>query len=324
MAHKHRLGHNRPVSLDARRVLIFRDVARAGSISAAARELGWTQPAVSQHLGRLERDAGTPLLLRGAGGVTLTESGRALLLRADVIAAELHTADEELAAYAQLRGGRVRLVAFPSAAATVVPDAISALADRHPEITVGLAEAEPPEAVSALLAGDADLAVVFGYDGPPAGLGPLVWRPLTDEAVGLVVPRASTAPTGLVELADAEWIGGCVRCRVHLVECCARAGFAPRLRHTTDDYVVVQNLVARGLGVTVLPASALTAYRHPEVQVVDLPELGRRHLGLVHRPGADAVPATRALVAELLHGEPAPTCGRRPAEHLPASESARG
>ncbi len=285
--------------LDVRRALIFREVARAGSISAAARELGWTQPAVSQHLARLEREAGGPLLLRGPGGTTLTETGRALLRRTDVIAAELHAADEELAAHAQLRGGQVRLVAFPSAAATLVPSAFAALAERHPEVAVSLSEAEPPEAMAAVLAGDADLALVFGYDGPPADLGALTWHLLGDEGVDLVVARHGPAPAGLAELAEAEWIGGCVRCRGHLVECCERAGFAPRLRHTTDDYVVVQNLVARGLGVTVLPASALAAYRHPDVQVVELAELGRRHLGLVHRAGAEAVPATAALIREL-------------------------
>ncbi|WP_460843676.1 LysR family transcriptional regulator, partial [Nocardioides marmoraquaticus] len=68
--------------LDARRVLLFREVVRAGSLTAAARDLGWTQPAVSQHLQRLERDAGCPLLVRGPRGVTPTEAGRALLARA--------------------------------------------------------------------------------------------------------------------------------------------------------------------------------------------------------------------------------------------------
>ncbi len=289
------------MALDARRTLIFRDVARAGSISAAARALGWTQPAVSQHLARLEREAGGPLLLRGPGGVALTEAGAALLRRADVVAAELHAAAEELAALTQLRGGRVRLVAFPSAAATVVPDALGALAAAHPEVEVGLEEAEPPEALAAVAAGDADLALVFGYDGRPEGLGPLVWRALYDEPVHLVVPPGRRGPgrRGLAALADDDWIGGCVRCRTHLVACCAAAGFAPTIRHTTDDYVVVQNLVARGLGVTALPASALAAYRHPEVRVVALGALGRRHVGLAHRPGADVVPATAALVAEL-------------------------
>lgn len=286
-------------SLDARRVLIFREVARAGSISAAARHLGWTQPAVSQHLNRLERDVGGPLLIRGAGGVSLTEAGVGLLRRADVVAAELHAAGEEVAALADLRAGRVRLVAFPSAAATVVPDAIAALAERHPDLEVGLDEQEPPEAVTAVLAGDADLALVFGYDGPPEGLGALAWRQLVVEPVRLVVPPGHEVPATLADLAGAAWIGGCVRCRTHLVECCEAAGFTPTIRHTTDDYVVVQNLVARGLGVTALPASALAAYRHPDVRVLDLPELGRRHVGIVHRPGAETVPATAALVTEL-------------------------
>src|SRR6476620_7631863 len=71
----HRISHAWGVQLDPRRVLIFRTVVRFGSISAAARELGWTQPAVSQHLAALERAAGGPLLLRGPGGVRVTEAG---------------------------------------------------------------------------------------------------------------------------------------------------------------------------------------------------------------------------------------------------------
>ena len=292
--------------LDPRRLLILRDVARAGSISAAARGLGWTQPAVSQHLARLEREAGGPLLLRGPGGVTPTEAGRVLLRRADVVAAELHAAEEELAALTQLRAGRVRLVSFPSAAATLVPDAIGVLASAHPDVEVGLQEAEPPEAIAAVTSGDADLALVFGYDGPPVGLGTLVWHRLGHEPVHLVVPPDHRGPgrRGLAALADADWIGGCVRCRTHLVACCEEAGFTPVIRHTTDDYVVVQNLVARGLGVTVLPESALAAYRHPDVRVVPMVSLGRRHVGLVHRPGADAVPATAALIGEVVRATP--------------------
>lgn len=288
------------MALDPRRTLIFREVARAGSISAAARNLGWTQPAVSQHLARLEREAGGPLLLRGPVGVSLTQAGELLLRRADAITSELDAGLEELAALHQLRAGRVRLRAFPSAAATLVPDALAAMSRRHPQVEVSLDELEPPEAVSSVLAGDADLAVVFGYDGPSDELGPLVWRDLLKEDVHLVVPPSLGPVRGLAELADADWIGGCVRCRRHLVDCCRAAGFEPVIRHTTDDYVVVQALVARELGVTALPASALAAYRHPRVSVITLPDLGRRHIGLVYRRGSDAVPATAAMIAELV------------------------
>ncbi|QZY29079.1 LysR family transcriptional regulator [Nocardioides coralli] len=290
--------------MDPRRVLVFRTVARAGSLSAAARELGWTQPAVSQQLQRLEREVGSPLLLRGPRGVTLTQAGAVLLGRADVLAGELHMAAEELASLSELRGGRVRLVAHPSAVATVVPAALRLLADAHPDVEVSMEEAEPPEAWAAVREGEADLAVAFGYDGPPDEEGDLTWLPLTTEPVELVLPPdhavAGRRRWTLADLSDDTWIGGCPRCRAHLVACCRDAGFEPRLAHATDDYVAVQALVAAGLGVTMLPRSALTAFRHPEVEVRTSRALGTRHVGLAYRPGAEQVPATAALMDRLI------------------------
>lgn len=287
-----------------RRLLIFREVARAGSISAAARSLGWTQPAVSQHLKALERTVGQPLLLRGPDGTSPTHAGEVLLVRADAVAAELHMADEEMAALGSLRRGRVRVAAYPSAAATVVPRAVATLRARHPDVDVALIEAEPPQAVSLLGTGDVDLALVFGYDdGPPADAGGLVWRPLGDEPVVLVVghdhPAGRRRGLSLADLAHEEWVVGCERCRAHTVQRCAAAGFEPRVRHVSDDYVVVQNLVAVGLGVTLLPRSALEAYRHPGVRVREHGSFGTRRLGVAHREGADQVPATAALLRAL-------------------------
>ncbi len=288
--------------MDARRLLIFRTVARAGSISGAARELGWTQPAVSQHVRALERSAGCALLTRGSAGVELTEPGRVLLARADAMAVQLHMAEEELADLTALRRGRVRLAAYPSAAATLVPRAVAGLRARHPEIDVDLTEAEPPEALALLGAGDVDLALVFSYDGARPE-PPLVWRPLADEPVLLALSADHRAATRrrltLADLADEPWIVGCERCRAHTMLLCAEAGFTPTVRHVSDDYVVVQNLVAVGLGVTLLPRSALDAFLHPGVRVREHPSFGTRTFGIVHREGADGVPATAALVREL-------------------------
>ncbi len=294
--------------MDPRRVLVFRTVARAGSLSAAARELGWSQPAVSQQLQRLEREVGGPLLVRSSRGVTLTEAGQVLLGRADTVAGQLHMATEELASLAELRGGRVRLVAFPSAAATLAPAALKLLARDHPDVDVALVEAEPPEAWTAVREGTADVALVFGYDGPPpdsaAQGGDLTWLPLAVEPVDLVLPpdhpAARRRAVRLGDLAGDTWIGGCSRCRQHLVDRCRAAGFEPRLAHETDDYVAVQALVAAGLGVTLLPRSALQAFQHPEVVVRTSRSLGDRHVGLVYRPGAEQVPATRAFVERLV------------------------
>src|SRR4051794_40251126 len=290
--------------MDPRRLLIFRSVARAGSISAAARELGWTQPAVSQHLRALERGAGCALLLRRASGVELTEPGRVLLARADALAVQLHMAEEELADLTALRRGRVRLAAYPSAAATLVPRAVAGLRARHPDVDVELTEAEPPEALALLSSGDADLALVFSYDGAAAADGTgLVWRPLGEEPVSLVVaadhPSAGRRRLTLADLADEPWVVGCERCRAHALLVCAEAGFEPSVRHVSDDYVVVQNLVAVGLGVTLLPRSALEAFQHPGVRVREHASFGTRTFGVVHREGADLVPATAALVREL-------------------------
>lgn len=280
-------------------------MARAGSISAAARSLGWTQPAVSQHLRALEREVGCPLLLRGPAGVELTEPGRLLLARADAVAGQLHMASEELAAVVELRRGHVRLAAYPTAAATWAPLALAGLQRRHPDIDVTLTEAEPPEAMTMVERGDADLALVFSYRGEDVSTGrDLRWTRVDSEPVDLVLPPGHPAGRARsirpAQLADETWIAGCERCREHLVGVCAEAGFAPGIGHVSDDYVVVQNLVSAGLGIALLPRSSTDAHRNPDVQVRPGKAWGSRTMGIVHREGAERVPATAGLIRELV------------------------
>ncbi|HYO34982.1 MAG TPA: LysR family transcriptional regulator, partial [Geodermatophilus sp.] len=113
--------------MDPRRLLVFREVARAGSLAGAARALGWTQPAVSQQVKRLEVETGTPLVVREGRGVTLTEAGRRLLRHAEAIADRLAAAEQDVAALTGLATGVVRIAAFPTAAAVLVPPALAAL-----------------------------------------------------------------------------------------------------------------------------------------------------------------------------------------------------
>ena len=292
------------IVVDPRRLMIFRAVVRAGALGAAARELGWTQPAVSQHLRQLERETGCTLLLRGPRGVTPTEAGSLLVVRADAIAAQLAMAEEELAGIAALRRGRVRLAAFPSASATLVPQALARLRQTSPGIDVALTEAEPPEALALLTDGQVDLALVFGYrEAPVPTAADLSWVPLGREPVRLVLPAGRIDGRGSVSLdrlTDEPWIAGCDRCRAHLVYLCGQAGFVPNIRHVTDDYVVVQNLVAAGLGVALLPRSALAAYHHPEIDIRPLRPASYRYLGVIHRAGAETVPTVRALLEALV------------------------
>lgn len=295
--------------LDPRRVLILRTVARAGSISAGARALGWTQPAVSQHLQALERAARTTLLLRHAGGVTLTEAGRAVVAHADAVAAHLDAAAQEVAELTALATGTVRLAAFPSALAILVPGALARLAQRT-GVEVRLVEAEPPEATGLVRAGDVDLALTFGYAESARTPPDLRAVALGDDPVDVVLPAghaaADDADLALADLAGEDWVAGCVRCREHLVASAAAAGFAPRIRHETDDYVVVQAIVAQGLAVSVLPRTALRVYRNPGVVTRTVPGLGVRTLHAVHRPGSDRVPAVAAVLTALREASGAP------------------
>ena len=156
--------------IEARHLRVLRAVAATGSFSAAARELGCTQPAVSQQMKALEGAAGTPLLIRTGRETRLTEAGRALLRHATGILAGLTAAEEEVAAIAGLRAGRVRLVSFPSGSSTLVPMALAEMRAAHPGTRVSLVEAEPPGSVEMLRAGDCEIALAFRDTVPPAGI----------------------------------------------------------------------------------------------------------------------------------------------------------
>src|SRR3954447_4855680 len=154
--------------LDVRRMRVLREVARRGSFSAAAESLAYTQSAVSQQIAALEREAGTRLVERNARGVRLTDAGRALVEHADAILARLADAEAELEAIAGLRGGRLRLAAFPSAGATIMPEAIVRFRDRHPGVELTLEPAEPEPAIAQLRTGEIDIALdlTAGYRAP--------------------------------------------------------------------------------------------------------------------------------------------------------------
>ena len=287
--------------LDLRRLRVLQAVARQGSLSAAARALDYTQPAVGHHVRRLEAELGTPLVVRRGRGVELTPAGAALALRADALLAGAAAAQEEVAAFAGLRRGRVRLAAFPSASATLVPPALARLRDVHPNLDVTLVEAEPPASLDLVRRGDADVALTFHH----AGLDPdedagLHRTPLRiDEKVAVLPaahPLAGHEEIDVAELAAERFIAGCPRCRGHLVHLCAEAGFAPDIAFATDDYVAAQGMVAADLGVTLLPSLVLEVVRHPDVAIRPVRGRPTRTISAVALQGAATVPSVRALV----------------------------
>jgi molybdate transport repressor ModE-like protein len=240
--------------LDVRRLLVLRAVAHHGSLAAAARALGYTQPAVTHHIRRLEQEARVRLVTRDGRGVRLTTAGRALVARAEAIAAELSAAEAELAAEVRNLAAQVRVAALPSANTGLVPRALAELRVRHPEVSVVLVEAGPEQAWSLLDRAECDLAVSFDHPIlPPWPPARVTTVPLLDDPVLVMLPAAhplaSASELALDRLSDGPWILS-NRCHREMLHACERAGFTPNVALVTDDYnLAVPRLVASGLGV---------------------------------------------------------------------------
>jgi DNA-binding transcriptional LysR family regulator len=252
--------------LDVRRMRVLREVAVRGSFSAAAEALSFTQSAVSQQIAALEREAGTVLVQRNARGVRLTEAGEALVRHAEAILARLGEAEAELEAIAGLRGGRLRLAAFESAAATLMPMAIAAFRAAHPGVELSLIMAEPDDSEPLLKSGDLDLIV--GFDSRiRAEVDGVARQHLFSDPMFLVVPAehplARKRNLRLADAADEAWIAGATNCECNrlISRACAVAGFEPRIAFETDDYTAMQGFVAAGVGVSLIAELGLASVR---------------------------------------------------------------
>ena len=252
--------------LDVRRMRVLREVAMRGSFSAAAESLSFTQSAVSQQIAALEREAGAVLVQRSARGVRLTQAGEALVRHAEAIMARLAEAESELEAIAGLRGGRLRMAAFESAGATLMPLAIAAFREQHPAVELSLSMSEPEDCVPLLRSGELDLAIVFesAVNQPRDGIDRMH---LVQDPMYLVLPRdhplANRRRLRLADLAGEAWIGGQADCECNrlISRACAMAGYAPRIAFETDDYTAMQGFVAAGVGVSLIAELGLRSVR---------------------------------------------------------------
>ena len=300
--------------MDPRRLVIFNRVVTKGSIGAAARELGWTQPAVSQHIAALEKDTGMQLVVRGSGGVTPTEAGARLAVHAAAITQNLEAAETEMNDLAALKKGLVRCAAFPSAAAMLLPPTLARMDKDYPGIELGLTECEPPEALEGVRGNNFDVAMIFRYAQTPADENDsLEWTPILADPVRLILPRdhplASRDDISMRDLKNEAWVAGCDRCSANLRHHAQVAGFTPNIRYCTDDSTVAQRLVGHGTGVVaLLPEIALEAYPNDTVVIKEVTELDNRVIGIVNRPGALKIPAIAAFVNTLRHNANAHGC----------------
>ena len=281
--------------LDVTRLRVIDAVARHGSVTAAAKELHYAQPSVTHHLARLEAETGAQLLQRVGRGIRLTPAGQLLADRAAEIIGRIEAADAELSAHVGLTAGRVRLAGYSSAIASLVPRAVAALAGTHPGLQISITDAHPPDALELLRTGKIEVAITFRYDETEAEPPGVRLHHLLDDPLYVLSSRQE--PT-LAALRDTTWIAGCDRCRMHLLALCADEGFEPRIGYVSDDMVVMQELVAAGLGVTTMPGLALRAHRSDGIVASELPGSPRHVYAATYGEPPDP-PAVVALLSAL-------------------------
>src|SRR5919202_500499 len=146
--------------MDPRRLLTFHAVAHRRSFSRAARDLALSQPSVSNQVAALERQLGVRLLEREPGGLRLTRESEILLEHADAIAERLALAREQLAAAARAHRVRLRIGAFPTALAALVPAAVARVREEFPDTRVTVDEGTE-DLPTRVRSGELHLAVGF-------------------------------------------------------------------------------------------------------------------------------------------------------------------
>jgi DNA-binding transcriptional LysR family regulator len=267
-------------------------VARNGSVTEAAKELHYSQPSVSHHLSRLEAATGAKLVQRVGRGIRLTPEGQLLANRATEIVGRVDAATKELAAQVGLQAGRVRLAANASVLSTIVPKSAATLARAHPGIELSLIDLHPVEALRMLRHGEVDVALIYRHADDPVEEEGFRLVHVADDPIYLVSQRPDDS---IANHRHSAWIGGCERCRDELITVCRQERFTPRIAFFSDDMVVVQALVAAGIGVTTLPGLALQAHRLPDVHTTELTSFPRQIYAVTYGEPPDP-PATIALI----------------------------
>jgi DNA-binding transcriptional LysR family regulator len=281
--------------LDPRRLLTFHAVARAGSFSAAARELSLTQPAVSQQIAALERELGARLLHRGPGGLSLTDAGALALEHAEALAERMAIADAQLEELGN-EEGTLRVGAFPSALATLVPAAIERLVPRRVEAVEGTMEELP-----ALVAdGSLHVALCFQDAAAPLREHPGLRRHdlMVEPFVAIVGEghRLATRKTiRLHDLCDEPWTAPSAD--GILVTACRAAGFEPDVRFLTRDVLAIRAVVAANLAVSLSPR--LIAGHLEGVRIIDLRDDPPKRAVYALTPRTGTSPAARAFLEAL-------------------------
>ncbi|MFF7634793.1 LysR family transcriptional regulator [Kitasatospora sp. NPDC008050] len=283
---------------------VLRAVVTSGSVTAAARNLGYTPSAVSQQMAALEKEAGIGLLERTGRGVRPTEAGRLLTEYAAVLGRHLAEAETALAELRAGRTGRVVVRYFATAGARLVAPAVAALRREQPGVQVELRLGEAEDSLVEVRERRADVALLI-RPRDKVSVDGIRFVHLAEDRYVAVLPRghrlAAKQVLDLTDLADEPWVGSDQPgpCLDPVLEACGAAGFSPDFVVESGDYATAQGFVAAGLGVGLIPEMGLGNH-HPDVVVREVrnPEPVRAVYAALREP-APVHPALHRLLDAL-------------------------
>jgi DNA-binding transcriptional LysR family regulator len=306
--------------LDVHRLRLLRELDHRGTLAAVALALSYSPSAVSQQLSQLEAEAGVVLLEPAGRGVRLTAQARILVAHTEAILERLEEAEAELRASLTEVRGTLRVASFQSVLLALVPEVLSALAERHPGLRVEITHQEAGPAFAGLIARDFD--IVLGEDYPGIARSPVPGartQLLARDELFLVIPdhgpharaEAATVPVHLPDLAGVPWIldpagtapGQWAR------DTCRAAGFEPDVRYAGSDLLLQVHLAEKGHAAAVIPGLLLAAVPPPAARVRALPGRPHRKLTTGVRSGAAGDPAIRAFRTALSRAIRSTTAG---------------
>ncbi|QUQ63640.1 LysR family transcriptional regulator [Kutzneria sp. CA-103260] len=290
--------------IDVRRLKLLHEFAQQGTVAATADAMQLTGPAVSQQLAVLEREAGVPLLEKRGRNVVLTAAGRLLVSHADIIFGDLNAAESALAALKASGTGTVRLAAFPTAARALVAPMWTDV----PGVSLRLVEGEP-DAATALLHEEADIAIVHSYTLLPrptpanCEVHDILEEPVLFALSAGAAARRGLAPGQKVRLArfaEDTWLAPSKEfsCNEMIQRACGAAGFVPDIVAEASDFSVLIALVATDAGVALVPRMAIPD-GHGPISLHPLAAPVTRKVYALTRMGSARRPDIRAVLGRL-------------------------
>lgn len=250
-------------NLNVNHVRALRAVVEQGSLSGAAKDLGYTTSAISQQISSLERDLGIKLFERGPRSVKVTAAGERMYKLSAELLENIAGIADVMRGYARAERGTLKLTASGSGAAQLLPRAVAGIGAVHPEANIALvAPGAQDDVVESVRSGIADIGVVYHYSKlPELQFDRLVRTTLLHEE--MVIIGREQGPSGeyesIREFAEEAWLcGSRGSTQDQVLNMVAdHTGFAPQIHHRSDDLDVIRGLVNQGLGIALVPVLSL-------------------------------------------------------------------